>query len=134
ELLMPLYIGLLFVWPAVWSGERFILPIFPLLLYYAGLGLARLFRRLTPAVALTAGGAVTATLLVLMTPALSAGVTAGRACTAQFLAGTQYPCLYGGERSYFDVAAWAPAALPSDAVVLSRKPRLFYAISGGLRG
>ncbi|HEX6694209.1 MAG TPA: hypothetical protein VF035_05930 [Longimicrobiales bacterium] len=134
ELLMPLYIGLLFVWPAVWSGERFLLPIFPLLLYYAATGAARLLQRVAPPVMLAVAGATVALLLMIMTPALSAGVAAGRACTSQFRQGETYPCLFGPERSYFDVAAWAAAALPDDAVVLSRKPRLFYAISDGIRG
>jgi hypothetical protein len=48
DLFFPLYLGLIFIWPAIWSGERFLLPAMALLLFYAGDGLVRLARRLAP--------------------------------------------------------------------------------------
>ena len=134
EFMMPLYLGLLCVWPAVWSGERFILPVFPLLLYYAGFAVARVLRNAGSTVTLAAGAAVFVLLLLFGAPRLQASVTAGRACTREYREGEKYPCLYPGERSYFDAALWSSAALPDSAVLLSRKPRLFYEISNGIRG
>ncbi len=34
ELFLPLYAGLVLVWPEVWSGDRFALPLYPLLFGY----------------------------------------------------------------------------------------------------
>src|SRR5690606_34523694 len=45
ELFLPLYIGLLYVWPAVWAGERFLLPVLPLVLAYGAHALAAVARR-----------------------------------------------------------------------------------------
>ena len=36
ELFVPLYLGLILIWPEVWSGDRFILPLYPFILLYAG--------------------------------------------------------------------------------------------------
>jgi hypothetical protein len=36
ELFLPLYAGLILLWPPVWSGDRFALPLYPLFLLYAG--------------------------------------------------------------------------------------------------
>ena len=46
ELFVPLYLGLILVWPEVWSGDRFILPLYPLILLYAGESVARAARPL----------------------------------------------------------------------------------------
>ncbi|MDT8368798.1 MAG: hypothetical protein RQ745_06295, partial [Longimicrobiales bacterium] len=35
ELFFPLYLGVVLLWPPVWSGDRFALPLLPLLLVYA---------------------------------------------------------------------------------------------------
>ena len=35
EYFFPLYAGLILLWPEVWSGDRFALPLFPLILFYA---------------------------------------------------------------------------------------------------
>ena len=43
ELFLPLYTGLILLWPAVWSGERFLLPVLGLLLAYAGDGVMQAF-------------------------------------------------------------------------------------------
>ncbi len=134
ELLMPLYIGLLLAWPAVWSGERFIMPIFPLLLYYAGLGLTRVARRITPRHVVPVGAAITAVFILADMPALNASIAIGRSCTNAYMRGETYPCLHPTERAYFDAAIWSNQYLPSNAVVISRKPRLFYEISNGVRG
>ncbi|MEO5509257.1 MAG: hypothetical protein ABIS27_01410 [Longimicrobiales bacterium] len=134
ELFTPLYIGLILIWPAVWSGERFIMPLFPVLLYYAGIAMTRLMRRVTPTYVMAASAAIVIFVLLLDVPALNAAVARGRACTREYSRGEIYPCLNPAERSYFDAALWSEKNLTKDAVILSRKPRLFYEISHGIRG
>lgn len=130
DLFLPLYIGLIFVWPDVWSGERFLLPALPLLLYLAGETLVRSARRLTPRYSFAAGAGALALLLALALPGVVEAARVGRACTALYGAGVRYPCLGAVWTDFFELAELTPAALPEGAVVLSRKPRLFYALGG----
>ena len=39
EIFLPLYAGLILLWPEVWSGDRFALPLFPLFFLFAALAL-----------------------------------------------------------------------------------------------
>ncbi len=130
ELFLPLYLGLLLIWPAVWSGERFLLPVLPVLLYYAGDGLVRagwLARRRSGFAAAAVAGAV---LVVLALPQLAMAVTRSGDCMIEYRMGNRYACLHPAWRDFFGVAEWAGAQLPADAAVLSRKPSLFWAIAG----
>jgi hypothetical protein len=154
ELFLPLYAGVVLIWPVVWSSERFVLPIFGLLLAYAGDGVMRAFgggRTAVPSggkVAAEAGGGAVirargstwrgrsaavvaaAALVLLAVPGLLANVRAGTACTGAWQRGEGYPCLGAPWLDYFGMAEWVGQALPQDAVVLSRKPTLFYVIGG----
>jgi hypothetical protein len=135
ELFLPLYLGLILVWPAVWSGERFLLPALPLLLFYAGEGVTRLVQRLMPGRGPATAAAAGALLLVLALPGLAGAVRSGTTCTARYLDGQRYPCLPSFVYDdFFAAAEDAGAALPADAVVLNRKPRLFYVLGGGVQG
>jgi hypothetical protein len=134
ELFIPLYIGLLLIWPAVWSGERFLLPALPLILYYAGDGLARIMRRLQPDRAFAAAAAALCVLAVAMAPAGVTAVMVSGECMLEFRTGNRYPCMHPAWREFFDTAEWAERSLPEGEAVLSRKPRLFYVISGGHPG
>jgi hypothetical protein len=134
ELFVPAYVGLIVIWPPVWSGERFLLPLLPLLLFYAGELLVRLLRRVTPRVDFAAAATGAALLLLLALPGLVESARTGRACTALYRAGERYPCL--GSPAWddlFHIAEAAGTALPDDAIVINRKPRLFFGL-GGVRG
>ena len=134
ELFLPLYIGLLLVWPAVWSGERFLVPALPLILFYAAEGLQRLIRRTPVKRPRLVVYAAAALVLASALPALTMTVRWGMMCTKLYLMGDRYSC-HGPEwKDFFATAEFASRTLPADAVVLSRKPRLFWAISGGVRG
>ncbi len=130
ELFLPLYIGLLLVWPAVWSGERFLLPALPFLLFYAGDGLVRLTRMVARNAA-RVPAAVAAVLVVgFGMPATSQAIDVGRTCMALYRAGDKYACLPEQYKQYYRIAELAPRLLPQHSAVLSRKARSFYIISG----
>jgi hypothetical protein len=129
ELFLPLYLGLLCVWPSVWSGERFLLPAFPLLLLFAGDGLVRLTRLMRPRAALVTATVATVALFTVAVPGLSSQIETGMFCTGLYRAGDRFPCLSAQWRNYFDVATWANSTLPEDAVVVTRKPRLWYGLA-----
>ena len=130
EFFLPLYLGLILLWPEVWSGDRFILPLYPLLLLYAGEAVARSARRLG------AGGRATvpaAAFLLLLLPALPDRVGMARtaaACRQVAAARDPLLCQGPGLIEFRDAAAWSGASLPDGAVVLTRKPRIFYLFGG----
>jgi hypothetical protein len=128
-LFLPLYLGLLCAWPAVWSGERFLLPAFPLILVYAGEGLVRLARMSMPKLILPVGATAAALIVGLAIPGIGDQVSAGRTCGALYRMGDPFPCMPAQWRDYFDAAVWAGRTLPDDAVFITRKPRLWWGLS-----
>ena len=131
DLFVPLYLGLILVWPAVWSGERFLLPLLPLLLYYAGSAFVELAKRALPRYGFVTGGAAALLLVLMAIPGITQAARVGRACTALYRAGEQFPCLGSPVwDEFFDVAELAPEMLPPGSSIISRKPRLFHALSG----
>ncbi|MEJ2215813.1 MAG: hypothetical protein P8099_04270 [Gemmatimonadota bacterium] len=133
ELFLPLYTGLLLVWPQVWAGERFLLPLLPVVLSLAAetwVAVVGLVGRRTTVVAALVGLAV---MLVAAAPADYGLAREGRGCMARYRDGHPWACLPAVLQDYMSVAQWARSALPPDAVVISRKPRVFFVVSG-LRG
>jgi len=130
ELFVPLYAGLVFLWPPVWSGDRFALPLVPLLLLYAAEALLDVVGRLqeTLRTAILAG----AVLLV----AAPAGVDLMRTreeqalCRGAVEAAGPWACGGPALVDFVAAAGWARDNLPEGSVVLTRKPRIWYLASG----
>ena len=130
ELFVPLYAGLILVWPTVWGGDRFVLPLYPLVFVYGFMSIRLLASRLpsvaTPVIASFA-------LLALLLPAgrhwLDGNSQSGR-CDAVAAEQGAWAC-YGARVGYFvRAASWTADGLPGGSAVLSRKPRHFYLQSG----
>ncbi|HET9441554.1 MAG TPA: hypothetical protein VFO52_15365 [Longimicrobiales bacterium] len=130
ELFLPLYIGLLLIWPAVWSGERFLLPALPFILYYAGDGLVRLLRMAAPATARLVPAAATGMMVLLGLPQLAQATQISGECMSLYRAGDKYACLPPQWTDFAAIAELTPQLLPDSSAVLSRKPRTFYILSG----
>lgn len=130
ELFFPLYAGLMFLWPQVWSGDRFALPLIPLLLFYAGSGLLFLLAGIRPfARNLVLGSAF----LILVLPAgrnWMAEVQAAGTCRRLAARGDPWACHPVNVREYVLMASWAGENLPEGAAVVTRKPRIFFVLSG----
>lgn len=130
ELFFPFYVGLILLWPVVWSGDRFALPLYPLLFFYGALA----WRELAPRLPRFAVGAATAVLLLaVLAPATASWVRASnsaRACAR--LVATEGPWACYGPRveAFVEAARWARAGLPEGSGVLTRKPGIFYVESG----
>ena len=130
EIFFPLYSGLILLWPVQWSGDRFALPLFPLVLLYAGetvlWGVRRFVRRPGWIVA------VAAAVLIAVPAADSWRERFDVASDCRVRTGTAGPmgCLGSNVREFQAIALWARTGLPEGSVVFSRKPRLFYAFSG----
>lgn len=130
ELFLPLYAGLILLWPAVWSGDRFALPLYPLLFAY---GAAALRGGLAPRARGLAGAAGAAALLLVLLPAAGTWAGAAReasACGAVVRRDGPFGCYGPGVGAFAEAAAWAGANLPEGSAVLSRKPSMFYLLSG----
>lgn len=131
EIFFPMYIGLILLWPAVWGGDRFALPLFPLLFVYGIAAIQRLEGRV-PFGALRAAGAVA--FLTLFLPAAATTFETReqtRLCAAHAAENGPWSCYGPRFESFVQAAAWSGVALPEGAAVLSRKPRHFY-VHGGV--
>ena len=126
ELWVPLYLGLLLLWPAAWSGDRLLLPMYPLLLAYAVLALP-LTRVFLPR------PVVVCTLVIAGIGLLSSDVQRARRgvhCTSAYRRGTARPCVENGWGDFTDLSMRLRGRLPDSSVILSRKPTILYAESG----
>ncbi len=130
ELLLPLYLGLILVWPTPWSGDRFSLPLLPLLFFYGGTALLWMLGTVPRA---ARGSLVTLlALLVFLAAGLQWVGMAGAAgrCRGATERGSPMACLSPQRAEYLALAEWSGRNLPADAVVTTRKPRIFYVMSG----
>ena len=143
EIFFLLYAVLVLAWPAVWSGDRFALPLFPLLLLYAGESLALGFRGWRERNRETEGSigrspwpARAVVVAVASTFLIPAGLTwkrrAGVAAQCRPVVATAGPmgCTLRAVSQFHTMALWAGKNLDEESVVFSRKPRLFHAFSG----
>jgi hypothetical protein len=131
ELVLPLYMGLILIWPAVWAGDRFLLPVYGVILFFAADALVQLVRRLRAPLAFSVGAAAVALIMLLQLPSAAVAVRLGRQCQDAYIAGARYPCLPQPWRNYFAQSERIPQLLPERAVVLSRKPRLTHVLADG---
>lgn len=130
ELFLPLYAGLVLLWPEVWSGDRFALPLLPLALYFAGAAAVDLAGRIHARGAVAAGALG---LLFLGGPALaswSEDARAASSCMGISRSRGAWSCTGQGMSEFVSAAGWSGVNLPEGSVVISRKPRFFYLLSG----
>lgn len=130
ELFTPLYAGLILVWPAVWGGDRFALPLFPVLFVYAAIAIRSATRRLPASL----GRAIPAVLVVLLlVPAAAHQLESDRqsaACDRIVVERGPWGCYGPQVGSFIEAASWSGTGLPEGSAVLSRKPRHFFLQSG----
>ncbi|MGE0158966.1 MAG: ArnT family glycosyltransferase [Gemmatimonadales bacterium] len=130
ELFLPLYFGLILLWPLVWSGDRFALPLYPLVFFYGAVVMRDLARRV-PAV--VAAPVVALVLLAIALPeggSWSGARRESRACTRIVEVEGPFGCYGPGVAAFVEAAGWAGGALPDGAGVMTRKPSHFFVLSG----
>ncbi len=130
ELFLPLYAGLILLWPVVWSGDRFALPLYAPLFVYGALALRGGAARFGRA-AVTAVGLV-AFLIVFLAAAggWPGAVVNAAGCRALVRRDGPFGCSGSGMAAFVEASAWARANLPEGSAVLTRKPSMFYVLSG----
>jgi hypothetical protein len=106
--------AILLLWPEVWFGVRFELPLIPFFSFFALYGLYQLLVLFSNKINLQLNPLVLTVLLLFLLPQvkdLSANADA------------RYPSRF---KNYFDVADWVGKNTSEDVVVCARKPTLFY--------
>jgi hypothetical protein len=114
----------------VWSGDRFALPLYPLLFLYAARGLREGVGRLGRTAVSAAGAAA---FLVVLLPSLGAwtgSVREASACGAVVRRSGPFACYGPGVAAFVEAAGWAGANLPEGSAVLTRKPSFFFVLGG----
>lgn len=130
ELWLPMYLGLVLIWPNEWAGERFLLPALPMLLLCAAEPvrlLAARTRRAAGVGAAGVGAAVVAFVVVTSLPATDKQMDNAVRCRAAYGPQNPFPCLTTSWTDFLHLARGLRGDLPPDAAVLSRKPTLFWA-------
>jgi len=120
EIFVVLYVGLIAVWPSVWTDRRFLLPLLPLLLLLASgfvAGFAGRVERWAPIALLAIIGIPSVAWVLARAPVRMD-------CAASYRAGA--PCDLPANASLYEAARWARENTPEGAIIANRKPRLFY--------
>ncbi|HST61109.1 MAG TPA: hypothetical protein VLK84_20575, partial [Longimicrobium sp.] len=128
ELWLPLYLGLVLVWPEAWSTERFLLPAVPVLLLCAAEPVRLLAARSARGAWL--GAAAVGVIVLAAIPPLARQVDNAARCRAAYTPAEPFVCLADTWTDFLQLSRSLNGALPADAAVLSRKPTLFWAYSG----
>ena len=113
-------LGILLLWPEVWSGVRFVLPVVPLLFFGLIIGIYHGMNYILKSFKTKARFNI----LILMVFGLTF-ITPIQAIHLK--AKTDYPNAW---KNYFSVAGWFKRNNIKDAVVICRKPMLFHINSG----
>ena len=130
ELFTPLYFGLILLWPAVWSGDRFALPLYPLMLFYSGEALIRGARRVDLRLPLVVGVVAVGVLLVPSLQSWRQSVSRAAACREVVRQAGPFACYGAGFQQFVSAARWVGENVPEGSAVFTRKPRIFYTLSG----
>ncbi len=119
----------LLAWPEVWSGERFALPLIPVLVVYVFLGLDKIGARLKWKWTVQVAAVVVVALNL-----VAVGIGAARAIPdwVRYAKGDRYAGYSPGWRRYLQAAEWLRDNAAKDEVVLARKPE-FVNLESGLR-
>lgn len=127
ELFVLLYVALMLVWPPVWADGRFLLPALPLIIVLAADGFENPLwvknRSLDPFYVLGA------TILLLAILALPSRISTTSSCRAEMRRGDELACYDPVWRAFAVSAHWVRDNTSPDAVVVNRKPRMFFLFS-----
>ncbi|HIF23181.1 MAG TPA: hypothetical protein EYQ27_15085 [Gemmatimonadetes bacterium] len=134
EIFLPLYAGLILLWPEVWSGDRFALPLYPLFFLFAALTLRDVVSKIGEWVgSLGRSALVVAAISAVLLPSGRTwlnSVQQASSCADATRPGGAWACYGSGVVDFAAAAEWMHESLPDGAAVLTRKPRLFYVLSG----
>jgi 4-amino-4-deoxy-L-arabinose transferase-like glycosyltransferase len=126
------YLGVVLLWPEVWSDVRFIMPLIPFFLVYAGdaVGLPFELRGSSPVRAAAAAAAAVLLIGFLGLASQLAAAPGNLRLLDRYVRGDRYAGYPPNWRTFFEAADWVKANTPDSAVVTVRKPGLFCLVTG----
>jgi hypothetical protein len=118
---------ILFSWPKVWSSERFLLPLLPIMVIYILYGLLWLSNKVKSKyfMPILIGFIVFLNFLSII-PQAKTAIANNISC----LKGDRYAGYTSDWRRYFEVVEWIEKNIPADEVIMARKPEFVYLVSG----
>jgi len=117
EIYTVLFLGICVLWPEVWSGMRFIVPVVPFVFYYFLVGVATLAGKLSSWSSPALGKSMISVIVILMVISSISGLN-----TASKRLHT-YPPAW---QNYFYAAQWCRDNTDQEDIFVARKPSLFY--------
>lgn len=117
----------LFIWPRVWSSERFFLPIIPFFAIYFFKGIILLQKKLKAKYFLPASVGLTIFLNILV---IMPQIRTSIATNLAYLRGNHYAGYPLDWQRYFEMINWIDKNIPEDKVIMARKPEFVYLLSG----
>jgi hypothetical protein len=112
--------GILMLWPDIWNGVRFMLPVVPLVLYYCLKGMFELLQGLLNFLSIGKR----------LHPAIFLVIGAFQLGSVQALHQDAKAPIGGNWANYFEIASWIKSNTPANTIVACGKPELFYVYSG----
>jgi hypothetical protein len=112
--------GILMLWPDIWNGVRFMLPVVPLVLYYCLKGMFELMQGLLSFLSIGKR----------LHPAIFLVIGAFQLGSVQALHHDAKAPIGGNWANYFEIASWIKSNTPANTIVACGKPELFYVYSG----
>jgi 4-amino-4-deoxy-L-arabinose transferase-like glycosyltransferase len=130
EIFAPVYLGLILLWPVVWSGDRFALPLYPLVLFFAWEGLDLALGRVGRWAPTLAAAALASVLSIPALQGWSRSVEQAEACRAAVASNGPFACYHSGYLEFVAASRWLGENAVDGAAVFVRKPRIFHVLSG----
>ena len=123
-LTLSAFFGILLIWPDVWLGQRFIIPLLPIFILLLSNGVFHVLHKLT--CRLNANFRITSIFMLLLGIVFLNLYSKYPLSILQQRAKSSYPSAY---RNYFELATWLKANTESKSVVCCRKQNLFHLFS-----
>lgn len=127
HLVTACYVGLILLWPPVWTDRRFLLPVLPLLILWIVAGLGAVDARFGWRPALALGGFLAAAVTVFSLQASVRVMPTRLACQVAYRQGT--PCDLPQYAEFYEMARWVAENTAPGAVVANRSPATFFLFS-----
>lgn len=128
EIWIPIYLGVVLLWPVTWAGPRFLIPVMAVIALYAADSVKKLAQYSSHPTYVAAS--LLAVALIFMIPDLRNQIEIGSSCRARYSQGEDFPCTDPVFGDFFKAAEKIRGNLPRGSVVLSRKPTIFFLHSG----
>jgi len=124
------FLGLAMVWHPSVSSARYLVPIFPILMYYLIIGLNAAWARIIKGNTLTLLIPIYTILVAFYASTLIPSIKMNVEMLKSYCGGDKYAGYDSGWRSFYESADWIRKNSPESSIVVSRKPTLFCLASG----